>query len=61
MAAHARAPLDNAKFHDAHTKANLLLQAHYERRPLLGDLARDQDAVLRDAPRLIQVCCGVCS
>lgn len=55
MAAHVRAPLDNAKFHDAHTKANLLLQAHFERRPLIGDLARDQDAVLRDAPRLIQV------
>ena len=55
MATHLPLQLDNAKYYDPHTKANVLLQSHFERRPLVGDLARDQDAVLLDAPRLIQV------
>jgi hypothetical protein len=30
-------------------------QTHFDRKPLVGDFARDQDTVLLDAPRLIQV------
>ena len=42
LAAHSPLKLDAARFHDPHTKANLLAQAHFSRRGLLGDLARDQ-------------------
>jgi len=62
LALHMPLKLDAAaRYNDAHTKANLLLQAHFDRAGLLGDLVRDQDQVLLEAPRLIQAMVDVIS
>ena len=56
MLMHARVALDRpgALYSDPHVKANALLQAHFSRTPLSGDLAADQGALLPDAGRLLQ-------
>lgn len=51
---HAPLTLEGAKPTEPSAKANALLQAHLSRRPVAGDLALDQKAVLLDAPRLLQ-------
>ena len=47
--------VDNAKWTDPHTKANALLQAHFSRSNLTGDLQADQRVVVPLATRLLQV------
>lgn len=48
-----RFTFDNPNCRDPHVKANALLQAHFSRQPLSGDLAADQEQVLVIATRLI--------
>ena len=53
---HAPLAVDsNTRWTDPHTKANALLQAHFSRTPLQGDLAADQKSVVLQAVRLLQV------
>ena len=55
---HAPLAVDaSTRWTDPHTKANALLQAHFSRTPLQGDLAADQKAVVLQAVRLLQVRC----
>eukprot|EP00983_Pelagomonas_calceolata_P114795 1160128-Pelagomonas_calceolata.AAC.15 len=46
--------VDSAKFTDPHTKVNALLQAHFSRTNITGDLSQDQRAVVPEAVRLLQ-------
>jgi pre-mRNA-splicing helicase BRR2 len=61
LAMHATLKIESERYYDPHVKANLLLQAHFSRQGLLGDLARDQDEILREAPRLVQAIVDVIS
>ena len=56
---HAPLAVEAARWTDPHTKANALLQAHFSRSPVQGDLAADQRAVVLQAVRLLQVRAGV--
>jgi len=58
---HQPLTLDNPKFSDPSTKAHALLQAHFSRTALGGDLKADQSRVLEDAPRLLQAAVDVIS
>ncbi len=51
---HAPLSLEAPKWTSPHTKANALLQAHFSRTPLAGDLAADQRSVVQQAVRLLQ-------
>ena len=53
--------INNAKFTDPHTKVNVLLQAHFSRTPLTGDLRDDQKLVVETAARLLQAVIDVIS
>lgn len=55
LATHLPVKIDKAKYTDPHTKANVLLQAHFSRRPLSADLHQDQQFVTENATRMIQV------
>ncbi|KAK1375685.1 U5 small nuclear ribonucleoprotein 200 kDa helicase-like protein [Heracleum sosnowskyi] len=48
-----RFSFDNPNCTNPHVKANALLQAHFSRQPLSGDLAADQAEVLLTATRLL--------
>eukprot|EP00850_Spirogloea_muscicola_P009705 SM000055S18239 [mRNA] locus=s55:210526:220744:+ [translate_table: standard] len=61
MLNHQRFTLDNPKLSDPHTKANVLLQAHFARHTVPGTLAQDQRDVLLDAGRLLQAMVDVVS
>eukprot|EP00281_Chroomonas_sp_CCMP1168_P020883 CAMPEP_0206228716 /NCGR_PEP_ID=MMETSP0047_2-20121206/9314_1 /ASSEMBLY_ACC=CAM_ASM_000192 /TAXON_ID=195065 /ORGANISM="Chroomonas mesostigmatica_cf, Strain CCMP1168" /LENGTH=2146 /DNA_ID=CAMNT_0053651971 /DNA_START=50 /DNA_END=6487 /DNA_ORIENTATION=+ len=61
LAAHVPLSNDKMKYTDPHTKAFLLIQAHFSRLNLAGDLSLDQKAVLSDAIRLIQAMVDVIS
>eukprot|EP00823_Brevimastigomonas_motovehiculus_P004473 TRINITY_DN2963_c0_g1_i1.p1 TRINITY_DN2963_c0_g1~~TRINITY_DN2963_c0_g1_i1.p1 ORF type:complete len:2225 (-),score=605.06 TRINITY_DN2963_c0_g1_i1:245-6919(-) len=52
---------DNASFHDAHTKAQVLLQAHFSRIPLTAAVQRDLDRMLPIATRLLHAMVDVIS
>jgi pre-mRNA-splicing helicase BRR2 len=52
---------DAAKFSDPHTKALVLLQAHFSRHPLSAELASDQAAVLGHSLKLLQALVDVIS
>lgn len=52
---HAPLAVEAPKWTDPHTKANALLQAHFSRTALAGDLAADQKTVVQQATRLLQV------
>lgn len=54
-------PAEGSKFTDPHTKAFALLQTHFSRRPVAGDLALDQKHVLSTAQRLLQAIVDVIS
>eukprot|EP00741_Cyanophora_paradoxa_P005239 tig00000865_g5079.t1 len=60
LAAHLPLKVDVSRV-DVHTKANVLLQAHFSRTSLPTDLAQDQEAVLLDALRLLQAIVDVIS
>ena len=61
IANHLPLRINNAKFTDPHTKVNVLLQAHFSRTPLSGDLRDDQKTVLETAARLLQAIIDVIS
>lgn len=58
---HQRFSFENPKWADPHVKANALLQAHFSRQPLGGNLASDQQEVLIYACRLLQAMVDVIS
>ncbi|XP_027106928.1 DExH-box ATP-dependent RNA helicase DExH12-like [Coffea arabica] len=58
---HQRFSFDNPKCTDPHVKANALLQAHFARQLLGGNLASDQREVLIFASRLLQAMVDVIS
>lgn len=54
-------PAEGAKFTDPHTKAFALMQTHFSRRAVAGDLALDQKLVLGTGQRLLQAIVDVIS
>ncbi|KAL5557644.1 hypothetical protein UlMin_033855 [Ulmus minor] len=58
---HQRFSFENPKCTDPHVKANALLQAHFSRHPLSGNLALDQREVLLYASKLLQAMVDVIS
>jgi pre-mRNA-splicing helicase BRR2 len=52
-------PARDAKFHDPHVKAELLLQAHFARIALPSELQADLEYVLARVLRLVQACVDV--
>ncbi|XP_027169983.1 DExH-box ATP-dependent RNA helicase DExH12-like isoform X2 [Coffea eugenioides] len=58
---HQRFSFDNSKCTDPQVKADALLQAHFSRQLLGGNLASDQQEVLIFAPRLLQAMVDVIS
>jgi pre-mRNA-splicing helicase BRR2 len=61
LLAHSPLTLESAKPSEPAAKANALLQAHFSRRPVGGDLALDQRAVLLSASRLLHAIVDVIS
>jgi len=61
MAGHLPLKIDKAKYNETSTKANILLQSHFSRRPLASDLQADKEIVLEAAPRLLQAMVDVIS
>jgi len=61
LAAHLPLKIDTTKFADPHTKAHILLQAHFSRKQLTSDLADDQKYVVETAVRLLQAIVDVIS
>ncbi|GFQ00264.1 U5 small nuclear ribonucleoprotein 200 kDa helicase [Phtheirospermum japonicum] len=58
---HQRFSFENPKFTDPNVKANALLQAHFSRQAIGGNLASDQQEVLIYACRLLQAMVDVIS
>ncbi|XP_009787289.1 DExH-box ATP-dependent RNA helicase DExH12-like [Nicotiana tabacum] len=58
---HLRFSFENPKYTDPHIKANALLQAHFSRQVLGGNLASDQQEVLLSSTRLLQAMVDVIS
>ncbi|XP_058073136.1 DExH-box ATP-dependent RNA helicase DExH12-like [Magnolia sinica] len=58
---HQRFSVENPKCMDPHEKANVLLQAHFSRHTVVGNLAVDQREVLLSANRLLQAMVDVIS
>ncbi|CAH2058393.1 unnamed protein product [Thlaspi arvense] len=58
---HQRFSFENPKCTDPYVKANALLQAHFSRQKISGDLAMDQREVLLSATRLLQAMVDVIS
>ncbi|CAN4101060.1 unnamed protein product [Withania somnifera] len=61
MINHLRFSFENPKYTDPHVKANALLQAHFSRQVVGGNLASDQQEVLLSATRLLQAMVDVIS
>jgi pre-mRNA-splicing helicase BRR2 len=59
MINHAPVAVDKPKFSDPHTKVNALLQAHFSRERLSGDLGNDARTAVRESARLLQVRCAI--
>ncbi|KAF5753328.1 putative RNA helicase [Helianthus annuus] len=58
---HQRFSFENPKYGDPHVKANVLLQAHFSRQLVGGNLGSDQHEVLLSAGRLLQAMVDVIS
>lgn len=58
---HQRFSFENPKYTDPNVKANALLQAHFSRQTMGGDLSTDQQEVLIYASRLLQAIVDVIS
>ncbi|KAH7681139.1 RNA helicase protein [Dioscorea alata] len=58
---HQRFSFENPRCTDPHVKANALLQAHFSRHKVVGNLAADQREVLLSAHRLLQAMVDVIS
>jgi pre-mRNA-splicing helicase BRR2 len=52
---------DQSKFSDPHTKALVLLQAHFSRHPLSSELSQDQQTVVGSSLKLLQAIVDVIS
>jgi len=61
LAAHLPMKMEKPKYGDPHTKAVVLLQAHFSRRALSADLHQDQMVVVEHATRLLQAMVDVIS
>ncbi|EGG19291.1 DEAD/DEAH box helicase [Cavenderia fasciculata] len=61
MAAHLPLKIDRPDFDSVATKVNVLLQAHFSRKPISADLYVDQCMVLENATRLLQAIVDVIS
>ncbi|XP_002518663.3 DExH-box ATP-dependent RNA helicase DExH12 [Ricinus communis] len=58
---HQRFSFENPRYSDPHVKANVLLQAHFSRHSVGGNLALDQREVLLSSSRLLQAMVDVIS
>ncbi|ERN11506.1 hypothetical protein AMTRI_Chr03g43880 [Amborella trichopoda] len=58
---HQRFSVEKPRYTDPHLKANALLQAHFSRHTVVGNLAADQREVLLSANRLLQAMVDVIS
>eukprot|EP00898_Chlorokybus_atmophyticus_P007000 jgi/Chlat1/7300/Chrsp58S06941 len=58
---HQRLSMENPKYTDPHVKANALLQAHFGRSHVAGDLMGDQKRIVADSTRLLQAMVDVIS
>ncbi|KAJ4827132.1 DExH-box ATP-dependent RNA helicase DExH12 [Turnera subulata] len=58
---HQRFSFENPRYTDPHVKANVLLQAHFSRQSVGGNLAMDQREVLLSGSRLLQAMVDVIS
>ncbi|KAF8377551.1 hypothetical protein HHK36_030933 [Tetracentron sinense] len=58
---HQRFSFENPKCTDPHVKANALLQAHFSRHTVVGNLSSDQREVLLSSSRLLQAMVDVIS
>lgn len=58
---HQRFSFENPKYADPHVKANALLQAHFSRQMVGGNLGSDQQEVILNASRLLQAMVDVIS
>ncbi|KAK7838309.1 dexh-box atp-dependent rna helicase dexh12 [Quercus suber] len=58
---HQKFSFENPKCTDPHVKANALLQAHFSRQIVGGNLASDQQEVFLSASRLLQAMVDVIS
>ncbi|KAF0895374.1 hypothetical protein E2562_012405 [Oryza meyeriana var. granulata] len=58
---HQRFSIEKPKYGDPHVKANALLQAHFSRHTIVGNLAADQREILLSAHRLLQAMVDVIS
>eukprot|EP00252_Welwitschia_mirabilis_P011890 TRINITY_DN2641_c0_g2_i1.p1 TRINITY_DN2641_c0_g2~~TRINITY_DN2641_c0_g2_i1.p1 ORF type:complete len:1287 (-),score=253.33 TRINITY_DN2641_c0_g2_i1:150-3629(-) len=61
MVYHQRFSMEKPKYTDPHVKANVLLQAHFSRHLVAGNLVLDQREVLLSASRLLQAMVDVIS
>eukprot|EP01027_Heterolobosea_sp_BB2_P011038 GEZU01016104.1.p1 GENE.GEZU01016104.1~~GEZU01016104.1.p1 ORF type:complete len:2151 (-),score=711.87 GEZU01016104.1:145-6597(-) len=61
MAHHSPLKIDKPKYTDPHTKANILLQAHFSRTKLSSDLEADRALILEQALKLLQAIVDVIS
>ncbi|XP_031472990.1 DExH-box ATP-dependent RNA helicase DExH12 [Nymphaea colorata] len=58
---HQKLPVEKPKYNDPHVKANALLQAHFSRHTVIGNLAADKREVVLSAGRLLQAMVDVIS
>nr|CAB3465383.1 unnamed protein product [Digitaria exilis] len=58
---HQRFSIEKPKYGDPHVKANALLQAHFSRHTVVGNLAADQREILLSVHRLLQAMVDVIS
>jgi pre-mRNA-splicing helicase BRR2 len=58
---HQRFSIEKPKYGDPHVKANVLLQAHFSRHTVVGNLAADQRKILISTHRLLQAMVDVIS
>ena len=61
LAMHCPQAIDEAVYHDPHTKANVLLQCHFSRREVGREMGVDTASVLEKATRLLQATVDVIS
>ena len=61
LAMHCPLTIETPKYNEPHTKANVLLQCHFSRRDVGREMAKDLDAILEKATRLLQATVDVIS
>jgi len=61
LGSHLPLKIENPRYTDPHTKANILLQCHFSRIPINPDLQEDQKFVVETSTRLLQAIVDVIS